>query len=76
MEHKPFLYPEDDRIYCMECSNELYPCSTIKNFSNELKLKTGHKGHKLTTKINTVTVEQWCDCKDQLHYQAIEKELE
>jgi hypothetical protein len=38
-------------------------------------MKTGHEGHKVITKTNVVIVEKWCDCKDGLHYQAIEKEL-
>lgn len=33
--HKPFLYPENDRIYCTEC-NELYPCLTIQAIEKEL----------------------------------------
>ena len=34
--HKPFLYPEDDKIYCDEC-NVKYPCKTIQNIEKELK---------------------------------------
>lgn len=33
--HKPFLYPENDRIYCVECT-ELYPCFTIQAIEKEL----------------------------------------
>ena len=34
--HKPFLYPEDDKIYCDEC-NVKYPCKTIQAIEKELK---------------------------------------
>lgn len=34
--HEPFLYPENDRIYCMEC-NELYRCPTIQDIEKELR---------------------------------------
>ena len=34
--HKPFLYPEDDKIYCDEC-NVKYPCPTIQAIEKELK---------------------------------------
>ena len=34
--HKPFLYPEDDKIYCDEC-NVKYPCKTIQEIEKELK---------------------------------------
>ena len=33
--HKPFLYPEDDKIYCDEC-NVKYPCPTIQAIEEEL----------------------------------------
>ena len=33
--HKPFLYPEDDKIYCDEC-NVKYPCPTIQAIEKEL----------------------------------------
>lgn len=35
--HKPFLYPEDDKIYCDEC-NVKYPCKTIQAIEKELAL--------------------------------------
>lgn len=38
-------------------------------------MKTGYEGHKVIEKFLNVTVEKWCDCKDGLHYEAIEKEL-
>lgn len=38
-------------------------------------MTTGYKGHKVITKHSNIEVEQWCDCKDGLHYQAVEKEL-
>ena len=34
--HKPFLYPEDDKIYCDEC-NVKFPCKTIQAIEKELK---------------------------------------
>jgi len=34
--HKPFLYPEDDKIYCDEC-NVKYPCKTIQEIEKELE---------------------------------------
>ena len=34
--HKPFLYPEDDKIYCDEC-NVKYPCKTIQVIEKELQ---------------------------------------
>lgn len=33
--HKPFLYPEDDYIYCEE-DNQPYPCGTIQAIEKEL----------------------------------------
>lgn len=34
--HKPFLYPEDDCIYCEEDSQP-YPCPTIQAIQEQLK---------------------------------------
>ena len=34
--HKPFLYPEDDCIYCEE-DNQPYPCGTIQFIEKEMK---------------------------------------
>ena len=34
--HKPFLYPEDDKIYCEEC-NVKYPCPTIQDIEKEVR---------------------------------------